>query len=47
MKIIWSEFAVAELKGIFYYYKVNAGFNVAQQIKSDIFESVKLLRKQP
>ena len=47
MKVIWSEFAVAELKGIFDYYKINAGLFVAQQIRNDVFKSVKLLIKQP
>ena len=47
MKIIWSEFAVDELKSIYYYYKVNVGFYVAQQIKNEVLESVKLLKKQP
>jgi len=47
MKIIWSEFAVAELKSIFDYYKICAGLPVAQRIKTEIFKDIKLLKKQP
>jgi plasmid stabilization system protein ParE len=47
MKIIWSKFAVEELKGIFDYYKEIAGTSIAQKILDEIFNSTRQLRSQP
>ncbi|MDT0674987.1 type II toxin-antitoxin system RelE/ParE family toxin [Autumnicola musiva] len=41
MKIIWSDFAVESLKGIFDYYKVNVNRKVAEQIRGQILNSTK------
>jgi plasmid stabilization system protein ParE len=46
MKIIWTEFAIAELKSIFEYYKTNANITIARRIKSEVFTAAKSLSKQ-
>ena len=45
-KIVWTEFAISELRTIHHYYKINATTQVAEKIKSSIFEAVKNLQKQ-
>jgi len=45
-KIVWSEFAVSELRTIHYYYKINVTTQVAEKIKSSIFKAVTNLQKQ-
>ena len=45
-KIVWSEFAVSELRTIHYYYKINVTTQVAEKIKYSIFKAVKKLQKQ-
>ncbi len=47
MRIIWSDFAVSELKDIFQYYKSVAGKNIAQKLINGIFQSTKQLIKYP
>ena len=47
MKIIWSDFASKTLKEIFQYHKKVAGKNIAQKLKSRVFNSTKLLIKHP
>ncbi len=47
MKIIWSGFASDSLYEIYKYYKVAAGKNVAQRIKSRIFAATAQLLKHP
>lgn len=47
MKIIWSDFSSEILVEIYKYYKLKAGSNIANQIKSNIFNSTKQLKKNP
>lgn len=47
MKITWTNFAIAELKKIFLYYRMIAGNQVANKIKKEIFSATKPLTKQP
>jgi plasmid stabilization system protein ParE len=47
MKIIWTEFAISELKSIYDYYKWNVGITIAKKIKTQIFASAKQLTKFP
>ncbi len=47
MKIIWSDFAIENLKDIFDYYKIKASRKVAQKIRREILESTKLLIHNP
>ena len=47
MKIIWSDFAIENLKDIFDYYKIKASSKVAQKIRREILESTKLLIHNP
>jgi len=43
MKVIWSDFAAQALKDIFDYHKDIAGRNIAQKLKTRIFDSTKQL----
>jgi len=47
MKIIWSDFAVSELKDIFQHYKTVAGKKIAQNLIDSIFKSTRQLIKYP
>ncbi|MFY1045593.1 type II toxin-antitoxin system RelE/ParE family toxin [Chryseobacterium sp. GP-SGM7] len=47
MKIIWTEFAIQNLKAIFEYYAVKAGRKVAHKLRKQIFESTKHLIQNP
>ncbi|WP_436415524.1 type II toxin-antitoxin system RelE/ParE family toxin [Petrimonas sp.] len=47
MKIIWSDFARAMLKDIYYYHKEVAGIPIAQKIRDRIFKTVRQLIKHP
>ena len=47
MKIIWTDFAIQNLKDIFDYYSVSAGKKVAHKIRKQILVSIKQLIKNP
>ena len=47
MKIIWTDFAIENLKDIFDYYSIKASKKVAHKIRKQIFESTKQLIKNP
>ncbi len=47
MRIIWTDFAIENLKDIFDFYCTTANKRVANKIKQDIFKSVKLLVGYP
>ena len=47
MKIIWTDFAIENLKEIFDYYSIKASKKVAHKIRKQIFESTKQLVKNP
>lgn len=47
MKIIWTEFAIENLKIIFDYYVSKANRKVAHKIRKQIFESTKQLIQNP
>ena len=45
-QIIWTNFAISELKNIFLYYRMVAGDKTAEKIRKSIFSSTKPLIKQ-
>ncbi len=47
MEIIWSGFAIENLKDIFDYYSIKAGQKTAHKIRKQIFQSIKQLIKNP
>lgn len=47
MKIIWTDFAIRNLKNIFDYYVEEAGKNVAHKIRIQVLNSAKQLLKHP
>ncbi|MBZ9728618.1 type II toxin-antitoxin system RelE/ParE family toxin [Salegentibacter sp. JZCK2] len=47
MKIIWSDFAIYNLKAIFEYYAVNANKKVAHKLRKQILQSTDRLIKNP
>ena len=47
MSIIWTDFAIKNLKAIFDYYSVNGGKQVAHKIRKEILNSVKQLASNP
>lgn len=47
MKIIWTDFAIENLKNIFDYYAINANRKVAHKIRKQILESTKQLTQNP
>ena len=47
MKIIWTDFAIKNLKSIFDYYSKKANKKIAHKIKKQIFESTKQLIQNP
>ncbi len=46
-QIIWTNFAISELKNIFLYYRMVAGDKVANKIKKSIFDTTKPLTQHP
>jgi plasmid stabilization system protein ParE len=47
MKIIWTDFAIESLKGIFDYYSVNANLKIAHKIRRQILSSTNQLKSNP
>jgi len=47
MKIIWTDFAIQNIKAIFDYHVENATKKVAHKIKNEIFKATKQLIKHP
>lgn len=47
MKIIWTDFAIENLKNIFDFYSKKASKKVAHKIRKDILDSAKQLLKNP
>lgn len=47
MRIIWTDFAISNLKSIYAYYLKNANRKVADRIKSRILKSTKRLINHP
>ena len=47
LKIVWTNFAISELKSIYAFYKYKASISVAGKIKERIFISVKQLQNHP
>ena len=45
--VIWTNFAISELKNIFLYYRMVANEKVAEKIRKSIFDATRLLSKQP
>ena len=46
-QIIWTNFAISELKNIYLYYRIVASDKVADKILKSIFDGTKPLIKQP
>lgn len=46
-QIIWTNFAISELKNIYLYYRMVASNKVADKIRKSIFDSTRHLSKQP
>ena len=46
-KIIWSDFAIENLKDIFDYYKIKASKKIAEKIRRQILASTKQLTQNP
>ena len=46
-QIIWTNFAISELKNIFLYYRMVAGEKTADKIKKSIFSATKPIIRQP
>jgi len=46
-QVIWTNFAISELKNIFLYYRMVAGDKTADKIRKSIFNSTKSLIKNP
>ena len=47
MKIIWTDFAIENLKDIFDYYSIKTNKKVAHKIRKQIFESTRQLKDNP
>ncbi|MDR2206035.1 MAG: type II toxin-antitoxin system RelE/ParE family toxin [Flavobacteriaceae bacterium] len=47
MKIIWTDFAIENLKDIFYYHSANVGKKVAHKIRKQILKSTEQLTNHP
>ncbi|MDX8567182.1 type II toxin-antitoxin system RelE/ParE family toxin [Elizabethkingia sp. HX XZB] len=47
MKIVWTDFAIENLKNIFDYYSIKASKKVAHKIRKQILESTKQLIDNP
>lgn len=46
-QVIWTNFAISELKNIYLYYRMVANDKVANKIRKSIFESTRHLIQQP
>jgi toxin ParE1/3/4 len=46
-QIIWTNFAISELKNIFLYYRMVANDKVADKIRKSIFDATRPLTKEP
>lgn len=46
-QIIWTNFAISELKNIYLYYRMVASDTVADKIRKSIFDATKPLTKEP
>ncbi len=46
-QVIWTNFAISELKNIYIYYKIVANVKVASKIKKNIFDAAKIIVKRP
>ena len=46
-QIIWTNFAISELKNIFLYYRMIASDKVADKIRKSIFDATRPLTKEP
>lgn len=47
MEIVWTDFAIQNLKNIFNYYFIKANNKVAHNIRKEILDSTKQLHKNP
>ncbi|MDQ1096562.1 MULTISPECIES: type II toxin-antitoxin system RelE/ParE family toxin [Chryseobacterium] len=47
MKIVWTDFAIENLKSIFYYYAIKANRQVAHKIRKQILDSTRQLVHNP
>jgi toxin ParE1/3/4 len=47
MRIIWTDFAIENLKSIFDYYAIKANRKVAHKIRKQILDSTKQLSQNP
>lgn len=47
MEIIWSDFAIENLKDIFDYYCLNANKKIAQKIRNQILDAAQQLKENP
>ena len=46
-QVIWTNFAIAELKNIYLYYRMAAGETIAGKLRKSIFSATKQLIKDP
>ena len=46
-QVIWTNFAISELKNIYIYYRIVANVRVALKIKKNIFNAAKAIIKRP
>jgi toxin ParE1/3/4 len=46
-QIIWTNFAISEIKNIYLYYRMVAGDKVADKLRKSIFNATKPLIQQP
>lgn len=46
-ELVWTDFAVSELKNIYFYYRFVAGEKVAQSIRSKILDATAKLTEHP
>ena len=46
-QIIWTNFAISELKNIYLYYRMVASDKVADKIRKSVFDSTRPLLKDP
>lgn len=47
MEILWTDFAIKNLKAIFKYYAEKANIKIAHRIRSQILQSTKKLKNNP
>lgn len=46
-QIVWTNFAISELKNIYLYYRMVAGEKVADKIRKSVFDATRRLIKDP